>query len=111
MWAWDAGAGALVPAWTNSDGSTAAVALVYDAEDDVLLLVGDVAAFEAAMRVEVTPVVSRARVGCGGCLLTDSDTVSTAGGCAVVGSRARRSYLCECTYALGKIQFVRDPSV
>jgi hypothetical protein len=58
MWAWDAGADALVPAWTNSDGNTAAATLVYDAADDVLLLVGDVAAFEAAMRVEVTPVVS-----------------------------------------------------
>jgi hypothetical protein len=58
IWTWNAAASAAAPVWTNSDGKTAPATLVYDAVDDVLLLVGDVAVFQAAMRVTVTPVVS-----------------------------------------------------
>jgi hypothetical protein len=58
VWTLDANASALVPAWTNSDGSIALATLLYDRVADALLLVGDINLFVETMNADVTNVVS-----------------------------------------------------
>jgi hypothetical protein len=58
VWTFNASAGTLVPAWTNSNGKAATATLLYDLDANVLLLAGDMGVFNTVLRSNAVKVVS-----------------------------------------------------